>query len=79
MKSDEGVVPDVVPSGCWSLKAEDVNWLSIKFFERLSIPLRIAGMVISLHEVVDHEVVLAEMRGLFAYLHQFYTIGAVIF
>ena len=65
MKSDEGVVPDVVPSGCWSLKAEDVNWLSIKFFERLSIPLRIAGMVISLHEVVDHEVVVAEMRGLF--------------
>ena len=66
MKSDEGVVPDVVPSGCWSLKAEDVNWLSIKFFERLSIPLRIAGMVISLHEVVDHEVVVAEMQGLFA-------------
>ena len=65
MKSGESVVPDVVPSGCWSLKAEDVNWLSIKFFERLFIPLRIAGMVISLHEVVDHEVVLAEMQGLF--------------
>ena len=56
MKSDEGVVPDVVPSGCWWLKAVEVNWLSIKFFERLSIPLRIAGMVISLHEVVDHMV-----------------------
>jgi hypothetical protein len=35
MKSDEGVVPNVVPSGCWWLKAVEVRWLSIKFFEWL--------------------------------------------